>query len=170
MAETRAQPPGHPPIGYIHRGRVRQAEKNMASGLASDLLLFFWHDSRLTKIWLKLRSKVIPVILKRRIVNMLTYSDSFFFSPSYLELKAWAEFSGDPGTSGSEESWRRSTLEKGPSWQYRSTVILPYGTFPAMPKEGRTKNIAAACSAWGFPPSFELGVVWISSQIMRYFS
>lgn len=170
MAETRAQPSEHPPVGCLHRGQVRQAEKNMESGLASDLLLFFWHDSRLTKTWLKLGSKVIPVILKGDIVNTLIYSDSFFFSPRYLELKAWAEFSGDPGTSGSGERWRSSTPEKGPSWQYQSAVIVPYDTFPAMPKEGRTKNIATAYSAWGFPLSFELTAVWISSQIMRYFS
>lgn len=50
-AETKAQPPGHPPVGYIHRGQAKQAERNMASGLALDLLsIFFWHESRLINI------------------------------------------------------------------------------------------------------------------------
>lgn len=135
-------------------------------GNRSLKILFFCYDSRLTGIWLKLQRKISSVTLKIGTVNMLTYSNCFSAPPRYSELQAWAEISADPSTSGSGSSWS-STLEKGPSlpsWHYWSTVLVPYGTFPATPEQGSTENTVAASSAWGFPLSFELRALWISSQ------
>lgn len=66
MAEARAQPPGHPTIGYIQGGKLDKLKRR-----CFRFAFIFCHDSRLTKTSLKFRSKIIPVILKRH--NEHTY-------------------------------------------------------------------------------------------------
>lgn len=133
-------------------------------GNRSLKILIFCHDSRLTRIWLKLQHKISSVTLKIGTMNMLTYSNSF---PHYV---LWT-----PGLSWnfcrSKHFWFRQQLKQHPgertilpSWHYWSAVIVPYGTFPATPEEGSTENTVAASSAWGFPLSFELRALWTSSQ------
>lgn len=65
---------------YIYRGQAKQAERNMASGFALDLLLIFFFA------WVKANEDLIatyfPVILNRGIMDMLIYNDRHFSPPS----------------------------------------------------------------------------------------